>query len=124
MYTSETSLISRILYLPTHYVHCIYCYIWPQEQYVFIHDAILEAVTCGDTQISASDLRRNIQKLSRRDQETRSTGFESQFKASHQSSCCAHTNTHIHKQTLPVPAPVSTLPLAYTGSGAGVPQPE
>ncbi|XP_064386164.1 uncharacterized protein LOC135334777 [Halichondria panicea] len=35
-----------------------------QDQYVFIHDAILESVTCGDTQISAGDLRRQIQKIS------------------------------------------------------------
>ncbi|XP_064386224.1 receptor-type tyrosine-protein phosphatase alpha-like [Halichondria panicea] len=35
-----------------------------QDQYVFIHDAILESVTCGDTQISAGDLRRQIQKMS------------------------------------------------------------
>ncbi|XP_064386168.1 uncharacterized protein LOC135334780 isoform X2 [Halichondria panicea] len=34
-----------------------------QDQYVFIHDAILESVTCGDTQISAGDLRRQIQKM-------------------------------------------------------------
>ena len=52
-----------------------------QEQYIFIHDAILEAVTCGDTQISASNLRRSIQKLSHRHPETNFTGFESQFKA-------------------------------------------
>ena len=52
-----------------------------QEQYIFIHDAILEAVTCGDTQISASNLRRSIQKLSYSDPETNYIGFESQFKA-------------------------------------------
>ncbi len=31
---------------------------------MFIHDAVLESVTCGDTQISAGDLRRQIQKMS------------------------------------------------------------
>ncbi len=31
---------------------------------MFIHDAILESVTCGDTQISAGDLRRQIPKMS------------------------------------------------------------
>ncbi|XP_064393132.1 uncharacterized protein LOC135340597 isoform X2 [Halichondria panicea] len=35
-----------------------------QDQYVFIHDAILESMTCGDTQIGAGDLRRQIQKMS------------------------------------------------------------
>ena len=31
---------------------------------MFIHDAILESVTCGDTQISAGDLRKQILKMS------------------------------------------------------------
>ncbi len=31
---------------------------------MFIHDAILESMTCGDTQIGAGDLRRQIQKMS------------------------------------------------------------
>ena len=34
-----------------------------QDQYVFIHDAILERVVCGDTQIEASNLRMAIMKL-------------------------------------------------------------
>ena len=57
-----------------------------QEQYIFINDAILESVTCGDTQITASDLRRAIQILSRQDPQTRLTGFENQFKV--------YTHTH------------------------------
>ena len=65
-----------------------------QEQYIFIHDAILEAMTCGDTQINASDLRRSIQKLGQRDPETRLTGFESQFKACHDPAFFAQTTTN------------------------------
>ena len=34
-----------------------------QEQYTFIHDVILESVTCGDTQISSGELRPTIAKL-------------------------------------------------------------
>ena len=34
-----------------------------QDQYIFIHDAILESVTCGDTQIEASNLRVAMRKL-------------------------------------------------------------
>ena len=34
-----------------------------QDQYVFIHDAVLESVTCGDTQIEASSLRVAMRKL-------------------------------------------------------------
>ena len=47
-----------------------------QEQYIFINDAILEAVTCGDTQITASDLRRVIQKMNQREPSTRLTGLD------------------------------------------------
>ena len=51
-----------------------------QEQYIFIHDAILEAVTCGDTQVCAANLRRKVQKLSRRNPKTQLTGYERHFK--------------------------------------------
>ena len=43
-----------------------------QDQYIFIHDAILESVTCGDTQIASSDLRRAIQQMADK-------GFAHQF---------------------------------------------
>ena len=39
-----------------------------QDQYIFIHDAVLESVTCGDTEIKAADLRRKLVKLKTRDQ--------------------------------------------------------
>ena len=51
-----------------------------QEQYIFIHDAILEAVICGDTQMFAYDLLKNIKKLTQRNPQTHFTGFEKQFK--------------------------------------------
>ena len=53
---------------------------YPQDQYVFIHDAILESVTCGDTQISAGDLRRQIQMMSQIAQGKSCTGFQYQFQ--------------------------------------------
>ncbi len=53
-----------------------------QEQYVFVHDAILEYVTCGDTQITAGDLRRVMGKLAARNPQTQVTGYESQYKVS------------------------------------------
>ena len=51
-----------------------------QDQYVFIHDAILESVTCGDTQINAGDLRRKIQRMSQVAQGKNCTEFQYQFQ--------------------------------------------
>lgn len=51
-----------------------------QEQYTFIHDAILESITCGNTQVSAADLQRVVTKLKHRDPHTTLTGYEQQYK--------------------------------------------
>jgi protein tyrosine phosphatase len=48
------------------------------DQYVFIHDAILESMTCGDTQIEAGNLRRKLRKLQTRDESGR-TELDLQF---------------------------------------------
>ena len=34
-----------------------------EEQYVFIHDVLLEAILCGDTEVPARDLRIHIKQL-------------------------------------------------------------
>ena len=47
---------------------------------MFIHDAILESVTCGDTQINAGDLRRQIQKMSSVAPGKTTSEFQYQFK--------------------------------------------
>ena len=47
---------------------------------MFIHDAILESITCGNTQVSAADLQRAVTKLKQRDPGTKLTGYEQQFK--------------------------------------------
>ena len=51
-----------------------------QDQFTFIHDAILESVTCGDTQISATNLRTRIAKMKRNDNKNQPHGFQYQFK--------------------------------------------
>lgn len=51
-----------------------------EDQYVFIHDAILEAVVCGDTEVPASNLHAHIQKLMRIDPIENITGMELEFK--------------------------------------------
>ena len=53
---------------------CVHIYTI-QEQFTFIHDAILESVTCGDTQIAATNLRVNIAKMKKRDAQNQSHGF-------------------------------------------------
>ena len=49
-----------------------------QNQYAFVHDAVLEALICGDTRIPASDLHQAIQRLNEANE--RNTGFERQFQ--------------------------------------------
>lgn len=51
-----------------------------EDQYVFIHDALLEAVVCGDTEVSATNLHTHIQKLMRVDPIENITGMELEFK--------------------------------------------
>lgn len=55
---------------------------------MFIHDAMLESITCGNTQVSASDLQRAVTKLKQRDPITKLTGYEQQFKVM---CCLEHT---------------------------------
>ena len=54
-----------------------------QEQFIFIHDAILEELVCGDTQIDASGFRAAMDDLSQQHVLTNTTGFEKQFKVVH-----------------------------------------
>ncbi|CAI8054886.1 Receptor-type tyrosine-protein phosphatase delta, partial [Geodia barretti] len=48
------------------------------DQHIFIHDAILESVTCGDTEIEAGDLRKRLAQLKTKDESGRS-GLDLQF---------------------------------------------
>lgn len=51
-----------------------------EDQYIFIHDALLEAVICGDTEVPARNLHAHIQKLMRVDPIENITGMELEFK--------------------------------------------
>ena len=53
-----------------------------QEQYVFIHDAVLESLVCGNTQIPVHDLKRSIELLLRWDPNSGMSGFQSLFQVS------------------------------------------
>ncbi|XP_054621436.1 receptor-type tyrosine-protein phosphatase mu-like isoform X1 [Dunckerocampus dactyliophorus] len=51
-----------------------------EEQYVFIHDAILEACLCGDTSIPANQLRSVYYDMNRLDPQTNSSPIKEEFR--------------------------------------------
>ncbi|XP_053570905.1 receptor-type tyrosine-protein phosphatase mu isoform X2 [Bombina bombina] len=51
-----------------------------EEQYVFIHDAILEACLCGDTSISASQVRSVFYEMNKVDPQTNSSQIKEEFR--------------------------------------------
>lgn len=51
-----------------------------EDQYIFIHDALLEAVTCGNTEVPARNLSVHIQKLMQPEPGETVTGMELEFK--------------------------------------------
>ena len=68
-------------------VSCFSCYTNPpmQDQYIFIHDAILEVIMCGDTQINAGDFHKKIRKIVKSAQNSQLNEFENQFMVRHSS---------------------------------------
>lgn len=54
-----------------------------QEQYVFIHDAILEACLCGDTSVPASQVRSLYYDMNKLDPQTNSSQIKEEFRVSH-----------------------------------------
>ncbi|XP_067027507.1 receptor-type tyrosine-protein phosphatase T-like isoform X2 [Acropora muricata] len=51
-----------------------------EEQYVFIYMALLESITCGNTEISAHDLRIAVKKLVAVNPKTRTSGLASEYQ--------------------------------------------
>jgi hypothetical protein len=51
-----------------------------QTQYVFIHTALSELITCGDTEIAAANIRIAIGRLGRMVASSSVTGFQNQFE--------------------------------------------
>lgn len=50
---------------------------------MFVHDAVLDFLLCGVTEIEAEQLSSEIQRLEQKDQNTYLTGFELEFQVSH-----------------------------------------
>ncbi len=72
MIRGEYSCVSQRLPLSVH-----------QEQYVFIHDAILEACLCGDTAIPANQLRSVYYEMNRLDPQTNSSQIKEEFRVTY-----------------------------------------
>ena len=54
-----------------------------QDQYVFVNDAVLESVTCGNTQVDSRNARIVFNKMSTPDPRTGQTGYDDQFTVSY-----------------------------------------
>ena len=68
---------------------------------MFIHDAVLEILTCGDTTTDICNLRLVTQKMGEADPTTELNEFETQFKV------YTHTHTHSRYIRLSLP-PINT----------------
>lgn len=51
-----------------------------EDQYIFIHDALLEAIHSGHSEIPARNLYSHIQKLTQRDSGDNVTGLDLEFR--------------------------------------------
>lgn len=58
-----------------------------EEQYIFIYDALLEAVSCGNTEVPARNLYAYIQRLSQTEPPEHISGMEQEFKVSSSHEC-------------------------------------
>lgn len=57
-----------------------------EDQYIFIHEALLEAATCGNTEVPARNLYAHIQKLTQPPPGETVTAMELEFKVSDKDS--------------------------------------
>lgn len=58
----------------------VMCYVSFQRQYVFIHDALLEAIECGNTDVSARDLSEQYRLLCALDDSMQKTMLQMEFE--------------------------------------------
>ena len=77
MSTVQTLVIHNMMFMIQHVIA-----ICPQAQYMFVFDALLESIKCGDHCIigPASVAKERLDKLSKVDPTTKMSGYESQFK--------------------------------------------
>ena len=53
-----------------------------QEQYTLVHDAVLETILCGFTEIVAENLSVEVERLEQKERDKSFTGFEIEYKVS------------------------------------------
>ena len=58
-----------------------------QEQYIFIHDAILEACLCGETTIPVSEFKATYKEMIRIDPQSNSSQLREEFQVGHECMC-------------------------------------
>lgn len=58
-----------------------------EDQYSFIHESLLEAVACGNTEVAARSLYSYMQKLSKVESGEHVTGMELEFKVEERVLC-------------------------------------
>ena len=51
-----------------------------QEQYVFLHDVVLESLLCGNTELLCETFSKELNDLKKMDPETGKSGLELQFE--------------------------------------------
>lgn len=59
------------------------CVCGTQEQYIFIHDAILEACLCGDTAIPVCEFKAAYYDMIRIDSQSNSSHLKDEFQVTH-----------------------------------------
>lgn len=67
-----------------------------QEQYIFIHDAILEACLCGETAIPVCEFKAAYYDMIRIDSQSNSSHLKDEFQVPHRCCSCAFPSGPIH----------------------------
>ena len=89
-----------------------------EDQYSFIHDALLEAVACGNTEVAARSLYSYIQKLAQVESGEHVTGMELEFKVQDMQEIRGSSILHFCKDRR---QPVGTQWSTYLHQGRTVP---
>ena len=77
--------VVAIVRLFEHTAFC--CQVQTEDQYIFIHDALLEAINCGNTELPAGDLYNHLHRLTTPASDSPVTGMEIEFKVRREILC-------------------------------------